>query len=425
MKILHVIQRYSPAIGGSEVWCKNICDFLSKHDISSKVLTLDMCDLEEFYKPHYNRRNNIMLKRYEISENSKITIKRYKLWKLHSYRPDAVIARILLNKLGFEKIDLGKIFKHSPHSLWMYLNFFKEMKDIDVVHLHTMPYFHNIAGFFAAKMLHKKIVSTPYFHTGHSLYEKNIILNILKKCDAVIALTSYEKKYLIDKGIDPFKIYVTGCSITEDSRGCGYDDFDVFRNTVTSKYGIRENDRNIIFIGRKEPYKGIDLLINALSEIAREKNIYLNLFLVGPDTDEFINKYGIFEGKCIKKLKVINFGVIDSKKKEFLIKMSDLLALPSRFESFGIVFLEAWRCKKPVVGSDGGAISEIIKEAGLISKLGDTADLKDKISRILYNKNLSEELGRRGWDRLCQEYNMDKVGEKVIDVYTKICNSKN
>jgi hypothetical protein len=84
--------------------------------------------------------------------DNRIFIRRYKLWSFAYVNLSVKITNLLLYKLKLYKTEMGSIFKHSPHSFEMYFKVSKEIKNADIVHLHTLPYFHNIIGFLIAKI---------------------------------------------------------------------------------------------------------------------------------------------------------------------------------------------------------------------------------------------------------------------------------
>ncbi len=419
MKVLHIIQRYPPAIGGSELWCSNISKFLADKGVISKVATINLNNIEEFFKKPPISQECIKLGKYDYDDG--VFVKRYKLWTFWSRRLDAKIIYFLLYKLKLDRTEIGNIFKHSPHSFEMYFRLFSEIRDVDIVHLHTLPYFHNIVGYFIAGMYGKKIVITPYFHPYHEHYEKKMFFDIMRKSDAVIALSKYEKDYLTKKRIDPGKIYITGCFYRERTYE-KREDFNSLRQRLFKKYGICESSKKIIFVGIKLFYKGVDTLIEAAKDIAGEGNTDLCLFLVGPEAVESNIRYSNLGN--IGRLKVINFGSVSEEEKINLLKLSDLLVLPSEFESFGIVFLEAWKHGKPVIGSNRGAIPEIIKGAGLCAEYGDVNSLKEKIKMILFDKELAKRLGEAGKERIDNKYSLKKIGNKVFDIYSNVSRHK-
>ncbi len=416
MKVLNIIHRYYPAIGGSESWCRNLCRFLANSGVVTKVATMNMYNMEESFGGALPEQAYFKLGK--MDEDEGVLIRRYDLSKLWSNAFGAKLVRFLLNKMNLRKTQIGDIFRTSPQSFEMYRGLIYEIKGVDIVILHTLPFFHNLVGFLIAKIYRKNIFMIPYFHPGHIHYERKIFFQIMNHCDAVIALTEYEKAHFIKRDVAAEKIFVFGCSIDE-KEPLDSTELERFKLNLFGKYKIDEKSKRIIFLGRKEIYKGIDLLIKAAQEIADEEAWELCLFLVGPDTQEFLDLFPDFSNNNMVttgKLKVINWGRVLEQEKNYLLEFSDLLILPSKFESFGIVFLEAWKYKKPVIGPNKGASFEVIAGAGLCAEYGSVSDLKEKIKLILNDEKLAQKLGEAGKNKLYEKYNIEKIGNSFINI---------
>ncbi|MFH1783008.1 MAG: glycosyltransferase family 4 protein [Candidatus Omnitrophota bacterium] len=400
MKILNIIQRYPPSIGGSEIWCQRICRYFAKLGHKVTVLTLDVYKEEEYWfdPPIYN--HIIEFGKIEYDEGVKVI--RCRRNKIHP----------LLFRL-FEAINKSfKIYLYGPHSIELFFRIIREVMRVDVVHLHTIPYPHNILGFFIAKLFRKKVVITPHFHIGHVLYETKANFYLMRRCDAVFAVNDYERKHLIQK-IDPKKVHVAYNTV--DPSEYKTKDIDVFKKEVFDKYGISSEHKIIIFLGRKIEYKKVDTLVEAVR--ALKKDIKVKLFLVGPN-------FPWYEGYCVHlpeedKRDIIDFGIVTNQEKAKLLRVSDVLVLPSKFEAFGIVFLEAWASGLPVIGVDTPTVAKVIDKGGLLFNYGDSNDLRDKLFDVLSN-GLGKKLADKGKEQLENNYIIDKVGSKMLGVYEEV-----
>lgn len=103
----------------------------------------------------------------------------------------------------------------------------------------------------------------------------------------------------------------------------------------------------------------------------------------------------------------------------------DVLALPSLTtsqwkEQFGRVLTEAMACGVPVVGSDSGAIPEVIGDAGLIFREGDAADLQSKLRTLATNLELRSKLAQLGRDRVMQHYTQERIADRTYEVYRRL-----
>lgn len=103
----------------------------------------------------------------------------------------------------------------------------------------------------------------------------------------------------------------------------------------------------------------------------------------------------------------------------------DGVVLPSRTtpvwkEQFGRILTEAMACKVPVVGSDSGAIPEVIGDAGLIFPEGDAAALADCLRRLRESPELRQELAERGYRRVAELYAQERVAEATLAYYREV-----
>ncbi|MBM3253993.1 MAG: glycosyltransferase family 4 protein, partial [Candidatus Omnitrophica bacterium] len=117
---------------------------------------------------------------------------------------------------------------------------------------------------------------------------------------------------------------------------------------------------------------------------------------------------------------IIDLGITSHQEKVNLLHISDVLVLPSEYEAFGIVFLEAWSCGIPVIGTDKGAIPNVINSSGLTFKCGDKQDLAEKIEFLLNNPSLSKIMATNGKNKVINFYNSDRIGELVLNAYKEV-----
>jgi len=397
MKIVNIIQRYPPAVGGSEVWCQEVCRYLAKNGHDTRVLTMDINKEEEFWRDPFDNEHTMAMGRLTIDEG--VIVRRYKrslpIYSLYHTVLKSIVDRRL------------KIYFYGPHSIEMYGKMWREIKWSDIVFLYTLPYPHNFIGYALAKLFNKKTVIVPFFHPQHPHYERKSNYWLMKKCDAVLTVSEFEKKYLGSRGVPFNKLHVTGVAIhPEQYRSM---DLDFYKVKLQTEYSIKPDEKVIIFIGRKTKEKGVINLIEAVRGLHNKMPI--KLFLLGPRLawyDDFYSQLSPQDKKYI-----IDMGVITHQEKVNLLHLSDLLILPSQYESFGIVFLEAWICGVPVIGTSEGAMPGIIGDDGFVCKFGDTDDLERKIAEALSKAELLKMMGASGRKKVLQHYTWDIIGTKT------------
>jgi glycosyltransferase involved in cell wall biosynthesis len=401
MKVLHLIQRYPPAVGGSELWCREICRYLAATGDDVKVLTLNIVEEEEFWREPPIEKCTLRLGR--LDWDGDVLVRRYRR-SLPIHTLYHLVLKHFLDRLL-------KVYFYGPHSAEMYTRLFAEVKAADVVHLHTVPYPHNFIGYLAARLSRKPVVITPYFHPGHPHYERWCHYWLLKRCDAVLVLSEYEREHLAAKGLDRARIVVTGCGIHVDEYAptallrC--------RQDLCDRYGLSEATKVVLFVGRKAEYKGVAVLIEAVKRLLPRYD--LALLLVGPSLTWFDELYQRLPAE--EKRRIIDLGTLSHQDKVNLLHLADVLVLPSQFESFGIVFLEAWACGTPVIGSATGPMPDIIGQGGLTFELGNPDDLARAIETMLKEPQLAQKMAAHGRERVRERYNWSAIGQTVRRTY--------
>lgn len=131
----------------------------------------------------------------------------------------------------------------------------------------------------------------------------------------------------------------------------------------------------VLFVGRLEPRKGIDVLLDAWP-LVRERIPTARLHVVGKDQ-------GGYTGRSQGLAGVLVHGRLDDHALAELRRTCLVQAIPSRFESFGLVALEAWADGLAVVGSRTGGLTEVIGDAGLLVPCADHKALADALTRTL------------------------------------------
>jgi glycosyltransferase involved in cell wall biosynthesis len=96
------------------------------------------------------------------------------------------------------------------------------------------------------------------------------------------------------------------------------------------------------------------------------------------------------------------------------------LTRPNWKEQFGRVLIEALACGVPVVGSDSGEIPNVIGEAGLVFAEGDEQALRARLSQLMANPDLRDELARKGRERVLAHYTQAQVAAKTYQVYNEL-----
>jgi D-inositol-3-phosphate glycosyltransferase len=180
---------------------------------------------------------------------------------------------------------------------------------------------------------------------------------LIKSCHRIIAATEKEKKDLMRfYNALPDNIGTVPCGVNLDRFR------PVDKAVARSRLDFGRDENIVIYVGRFEPLKGIERLLEAMSYLQRQRR--MRLVIIGGDgrhTPEF---------KKLKKLcrdlrldNIVGFtGRIEQENLPSYYSAADVLVVPSYHESFGLVALESLACGTPVVATDVGAMKNIIQE---------------------------------------------------------------
>ncbi len=236
-----------------------------------------------------------------------------------------------------------------------------------------------------------------------------VTIRSINSSEVYLANTEYEKQRLISAGVNNEIIKIIGCGV----------DLWAFEQTGANawRHTFKIKDDNILlgYIGRIERTKSLEVLLNAFLSI--QHNEKLHLVIAGYSNKEYVQQ--LKHEYALKSDRIYFVEDLSSSQKISLYHSLNVFVLPSSSESFGIVFLEAWACKKPVIGADVGAIQCVVtnEKDGLLFKPNNTADLALKIETLAFNKPLCDEYGLNGFKKVEENFTWQVVGKKYRAVF--------
>jgi len=389
MKIAQVIPFFAPAwsYGGPVKVCFDLSRELISHRNEVTVLTTDAYD-------HLRRMNKV------CEEMDGVKVVRFR--------------NISNNLAKRSNLYLPKGFKKY---------FQNHVKDYDIVHLHAFYTYQNIiASKYCVKYgvpyilhLHEKFDATREMGKSRikklflTLFGKNIITNAKK----ILVLSQGEKLNLLkfDRALEnkieivpnPAPVYLGRCSD---------------KLILRKKYNLSQSNKVILSLSRLNHIKGIDLLIKAFSSLVKKDGEF-RLIIAGPDERGHKSQLKqIIKDKNIQD-KVIFAGLADQKMKNELFCISDILALFSRYESFGVVVLESLAHAVPVCLSKNVGIAKEIyakKCAVIISNPCDSqtsALALDKAFELRFKLAKNCKTAVAG-------FSLEKITDQIVSIYKVI-----
>jgi len=264
--------------------------------------------------------------------------------------------------------------------------------DYDLVHVHGYPSFQPFITCLARKLKGFSLVFTPHYHPFGTkprvfrlLFDKLFGEPSLKCADKVIALTDYEKG-LLSKIIPSIKVSVVSNPVPLKSlkKVKGF----------KKKHGLKDF---ILFVGRLEEDKGLNFLVDAVGD--------RDLVIIGRDAG--------FRDQIKQKPNVHLLGGVSNKALMSAYTECSMLVMPSKYEAFGIAFIEAMAYGKPVIGTRVGPVPSVIGKAGLTVPYGDVPALRRAIKKVLKGNYKSKAL------KQVKQYDVKLVVDKLLGVYEK------
>ena len=292
-------------------------------------------------------------------------------------------------------------------------------KEADIIHTHSYGYFQNHAGWIREKLQSTPWVITPHFHPSWSMwggskrrtlrnfYDSKIGKSTMEAADLITCVSKHERDMLISEiGIEHDNIKII-------YNGINWEDWkDVPDPTLFKKKYSRISDKFVLFAGRLATNKGISDLIAAMSKID-SKNV--DLVLMGADMGlgDDLEK----EAKS-KNVNMHRLGHVDDEIYRSALSAATLMVLPSEYEAFGIVLLEAAAAKTPVIGTRVGGIPEAMSDGqnGFLVEFNDSLKLSEKISYLLEDEKLCSEMGSKGRE-FSSGFSWASIVDKIEEEY--------
>lgn len=383
--------------GGQPIYIKDICRLLSKQykiDVFTRIK----------------------------SENEKEVVEIF---------PDVNVIRIKAGPTEF--IPKEKIY--------LYLNEFfmntvrwieRHKKKYSLVHSHYW-----YSGSVALKL--KDHFELPMVHNSHSLgrvkyevlhqnkpvYADMRLLEeelILKKANAIIASTPQEVKNILDL------YHVTGENIELIRTGV---DSRLFR-PINKETAVKETGINfeniILFVGRITKAKGLRILVRALAKVKKKFNEEFKLIVIGGDVSGVMHSEAESKEKkhlkrLIKRLDlnddVMFLGPVNRELLPYMYSLADIVAVPSLYESFGLVAVEAMSCGTPVIASKVGGLAHTVRDgySGLHFLPGRSDQLADAILKLITDSERMEKIGENARIRTAREFGLTQTVQQIKLLY--------
>ncbi len=265
-----------------------------------------------------------------------------------------------------------------------------------------------------AKIKGKKIIITVHNIQPHEKSFINDFLNrwILKLGDSFIVHTEQNKGSLSKIcNIDENKIAIIPHGVLKPVEVKG-----ISKKEAREFLRVPQGRKVLLYFGNIRDYKGLDILLEALAQIIKERNDVV-LLIAGNPWEDWHKYQRIIDENRLEKFIIKELDFIPPTKVEYYFAASDLVILPYKyFDAQSGVGALALPFKKPLVVTNIGGLPDLVKDERVIVKQNNSNDLAGKISNILKNGTLLSELEKDS-EELATRYDWDEIAERTLKLY--------
>ncbi|MBU0732062.1 glycosyltransferase family 4 protein [Patescibacteria group bacterium] len=364
----------------------------------------DLVGGAEFYT--YNMMNQLAGKGHEIHVFTQLTAKGNRSEhqegqvNVHRIKTYGMFYRLkywpkLEHELRKHKLDRLIILDYAQNFTWKGLKYAKN-NDIPVYLM-----INDIQGLKTGRNRIKH-----YFMEKYDQFAAN---RVFQGVDKIMVRTDLTKDFILDNfPVEPVKVLITPSGITEQEFEPG--DPEAFKK----KYHVSGNI--ILFLGRIRKQKGVFDLLEAFKKV-KQQVPDAKLVYAGPDEKEHDGLEFTPQLKKIVREEGIDdvyfIGPVYGHDKNNALAACTVMAMPSSFENFGQAYSQALAQGKPVIGTYGGGIPEIIDENkdGFMIKTGDIHKLSDYLTVLLKDPEKARQMGESGHEKV-RKYSYHQLADQ-------------
>jgi glycosyltransferase involved in cell wall biosynthesis len=278
----------------------------------------------------------------------------------------------------------------------------------DVIHtVHIGLIYSSETARRVARRFRIPFVWTPLPHIeGKSGWRGPRFRRLYRTSDAVIAMTRREKTWLEQQGASAERVHVVPVGPLIEPQY----DAQAFRQA----HGLGQAPM-VLFLGQKLPYKGYQQVVEAAPLVWAEVP-EARFVLVGPRTAESERLFA-----TLTDPRIVELPPVEPEEKSSALAACDVFCMPSMQESLGVVYLEAWCFRKPVIAASIHIAQEVVEEGqdGFLVEQKPEA-IAQAILALLQDRSLAHRMGEAGYRKVCEHYVWEELVIKMERVYATL-----
>ncbi|MGB9738115.1 glycosyltransferase family 4 protein [Chloroflexus sp.] len=418
MHILHVVQLYWPAPSGAARYFQEIGARLVAEGHRVTVLTTDAFDLEHLWMPGKRRITE------PFGEHDGVQIRRLAIRRL----PGPALLYPIIRRL---MVEVGRLGRPSVSILRRFAMLTPQIPDLittladpalsDVTVVHTT----NITLDFAlipvacwTQQHGLRHICTPFVHVGEPGSEQIVRyyamphqIDLLRRATYIATMTEIERAYLMRRGLPAAQIVTIGAGVTPAEVTGG--DGRRFRATQ------QINGPMVLSLGVAAFDKGAIHTLAAMRRLWAQGSdaVWVQC---GPAFGGFAEAVAALTPSERTRVRIL--GYVDDDTRRDALAAADVYVQPSRTDSFGITYLEAWCNGVPVIGARAGGVPAVIRHGvdGWLVPFGNVPAIAEAIDRLLRDRTLARAMGAAGRARVWRELTWDAVYQRIRPLYGEL-----
>ncbi|WP_424193338.1 glycosyltransferase [Ampullimonas aquatilis] len=271
-----------------------------------------------------------------------------------------------------------------------------------IVHIHSTFAGATVRPFLALTSHRPKVIYCAHgwaFDRAMSSFGRWVVISVERSlamlCDKIVCISNHDKKIAIEVGIRTDKLVVARNGIAREMPACSAP------QPVWNSPGLR-----VLFIGRFDRQKGVDVFFAAMSTMQNE----VTAFAIGA---------AVIDGTVLPATppNITCPGWVKLENMPIYLEMADVIVVPSRWEGFGLIAVEAMRAGLAVIASRVGGLAEVVEE-GVTGFLVEP-DKPEEIVNILrtVTREQLHEMGNAGREHFLNEFTSDRLHRELCEVY--------
>ncbi len=403
-RVLYIVHRFWPYVGGAEQVFFELARRTAAAGHAVSVFTTDAWEADHLGEPGYQR---VAARQDQVDG---VPIRRFRVRHIPRLR---AFARWLHALDLSPRLDGLALAPFVP-ALMRWARFGR--REFDLVHAGVFPHLPLLQAAAQYCRRHRiPLVCHPMLNLGEPYraeHDQEFLgpahLATLASASAVLANTDYEAEVLARQGIDPGKITVASPAV--DAAAMVGGDGAAFRrrHALTAPIVLQVSTQSID--------KGSVTTVEALKHLWRA-GWRVDLVLIGQVRRDFAAYWAAQPDAVRARVRLLDYVPQNEKKDAFAA--CDVFVMPSRVDSFGLVYLEAWLNQRPVVGCFAGGVPRVIDDGidGFLVPFGDAGMLAEYLMMLLRDRPRAMRMGQRGRAKVLERHDWQRTAGRILQLY--------